>query len=102
MRKALVLITLKLPVFISAASNNKIEKMDGYSTIKVKDCGFDIFDAIKHKVMQPFFTTKPTGEGTGLGLSLSYDIVVKGYGGSINVDTSEGEFAEFIISMPTK
>ena len=68
--------------------------------IKVKDNGNGIPDAIKDKIMQPFFTTKPTGEGTGLGLSLSYDIVVKGHGGSITVDTKEGEFTEFIITLP--
>jgi two-component system NtrC family sensor kinase len=68
--------------------------------IKVKDNGNGIPDIIKDKIMQPFFTTKPTGEGTGLGLSLSYDIVVKGHGGSIIVDTQEGEFTEFTISLP--
>ena len=68
--------------------------------INVKDNGNGIPDAIKDKIMQPFFTTKPTGEGTGLGLSLSYDIVVKGHGGSINVDTIEGEGSEFTIYMP--
>jgi len=69
--------------------------------IKVKDNGNGIPDTIKEKIMQPFFTTKPTGEGTGLGLSLSYDIVVKGHGGSINVETKEGEGAVFIIQIPT-
>jgi len=67
--------------------------------IKVKDNGNGIPDAIKDKIMQPFFTTKPTGEGTGLGLSLSYDIVVKGHGGSIDVDTKESEFTEFTIKL---
>jgi signal transduction histidine kinase len=70
--------------------------------IRVKDNGNGIPDAIKDKIMQPFFTTKPTGEGTGLGLSLSYDIVVKGHGGSIQVDSDEGEGSEFVISLPIK
>ncbi|MGZ3755608.1 MAG: ATP-binding protein [Mucilaginibacter sp.] len=68
--------------------------------IGVKDNGNGIPNAIKDKIMQPFFTTKPTGEGTGLGLSLSYDIVVKGYGGTINVETRENEFTSFIIQLP--
>jgi signal transduction histidine kinase len=68
--------------------------------IKVKDNGNGIPDAIKEKIMQPFFTTKPTGEGTGLGLSLSYDIVVKGHGGSITVETREGIFTEFKVQLP--
>jgi two-component system NtrC family sensor kinase len=68
--------------------------------IKVKDNGNGIPETIKDKIMQPFFTTKPTGEGTGLGLSLSYDIVVKGHGGTITVDTKENEFTEFTITLP--
>ena len=68
--------------------------------IKVKDNGVGIPDTVKEKIMQPFFTTKPTGEGTGLGLSLSYDMVVKGHGGNITVNTKEGEFAEFIVCLP--
>jgi len=68
--------------------------------INVKDNGVGIPDAIKDKIMQPFFTTKPTGEGTGLGLSLTYDMVVKGHGGSIQVNTKEGEGSEFMISIP--
>ncbi len=58
--------------------------------------------AIKDKIMQPFFTTKPTGEGTGLGLSLTYDMVVKGHGGNIQVTSIEGEGSEFIIQLPIK
>jgi two-component system NtrC family sensor kinase len=68
--------------------------------IKVKDNGNGIPEAVKDKIMQPFFTTKPTGEGTGLGLSLSYDIVVKGHGGSITVNSVEGKGSEFIIQLP--
>ena len=68
---------------------------------KVKDNGIGIPDNIKEKIMQPFFTTKPTGEGTGLGLSLTYDMVVKGHGGSITVDSKEGEFTEFIVTLPS-
>jgi signal transduction histidine kinase len=73
---------------------------DGQVVIKVKDNGIGIPDAIKDKIMQPFFTTKPTGEGTGLGLSLTYDMVVKGHGGSIELDARPGEFTEFIIKLP--
>jgi two-component system NtrC family sensor kinase len=68
--------------------------------IKVADNGSGIPEAIKDKIMQPFFTTKPTGEGTGLGLSMSYDIVVKGHGGAIVLDTKEGVFTEFTITLP--
>jgi len=68
--------------------------------IKVKDNGNGIPDAIKEKIMQPFFTTKPTGEGTGLGLSLTYDMVVKGHGGRIKVDSVESEGSEFVIQLP--
>jgi two-component system, NtrC family, sensor kinase len=68
--------------------------------ITVKDNGIGIPDTIKDKILQPFFTTKPTGEGTGLGLSLSYDIIVKGHGGTIDIVSKEGEGAEFIIILP--
>ena len=54
---------------------------------------------IKEKIFQPFFTTKPTGQGTGLGLSLAYDIV-KAHGGELKVETKESEGSEFIISLP--
>ncbi|MEJ0104466.1 MAG: ATP-binding protein [Bacteroidota bacterium] len=67
--------------------------------IKVKDNGNGVPQHILHKIFQPFFTTKPTGQGTGLGLSLSYDIV-KAHGGEIKVETKEGEGSEFIIWLP--
>jgi len=68
----------------------------------VKDNGTGIPEAVKDKIMQPFFTTKPTGEGTGLGLSLSYDIVVKGHGGKLDIESEEGKGSEFVIELPMK
>jgi signal transduction histidine kinase len=73
---------------------------NGQVIIKVKDNGVGIPDHIKEKIMQPFFTTKPTGEGTGLGLSLTYDIVVKGHNGTLDIISKEGEGAEFIVKLP--
>ena len=67
--------------------------------IAIKDNGSGIPDAIKDKIFQPFFTTKPTGQGTGLGLSLSYDII-KAHGGELKVETKEGEESEFLIQLP--
>ena len=72
--------------------NDKIE-------IRVKDNGNGIPQKIVDKIFQPFFTTKPTGQGTGLGLSLSYDII-KAHGGEIKVETKEGEGSEFIFQLP--
>lgn len=68
--------------------------------ITVKDNGVGIPDSIKDKIMQPFFTTKPTGEGTGLGLSLSYDIIVKGHNGTIAIDSKENDYTVFTILIP--
>jgi signal transduction histidine kinase len=76
------------------------KKLDGKIEISVKDNGSGIPEKIKDKIFQPFFTTKPTGQGTGLGLSLSYDIVTKGHGGEIKMMTKEGEGTTFIISIP--
>jgi signal transduction histidine kinase len=67
--------------------------------ISVKDNGNGIPPKVLDKIFQPFFTTKPTGQGTGLGLSLSYDIV-KAHGGELKVETKEGEGSEFIIQLP--
>ena len=68
--------------------------------IRVRDNGSGIPESVKQKIFQPFFTTKPTGEGTGLGLSLSYDIVTQGHGGTLSVASKEGEFTEFVIVLP--
>ena len=65
----------------------------------MKDNGSGISSILLDKIFQPFFTTKPTGEGTGLGLSLSYDII-KAQGGELKVETKEGEYATFVITLP--
>ncbi len=67
--------------------------------IRVRDNGMGIAESVKAKLFQPFFTTKPTGEGTGLGLSLSYDIITKGHGGSLTVESQEGEGTTFVIQL---
>ncbi len=74
-------------------------KHNGNVEIKVKDNGIGIPQKILDKIFQPFFTTKPTGQGTGLGLSLAYDIV-KAHGGEIKVQSKEGEGSEFIVQLP--
>ena len=98
-----------------AVSEKKKQDVDGYEPtvtvstkklndkieIKVSDNGNGIPQKVLDKIFQPFFTTKPTGQGTGLGLSLSYDIV-KTHGGELKVITNEGEGSEFIISLPEK
>ncbi len=68
--------------------------------IRIRDNGIGIPETIRDKILQPFFTTKPTGEGTGLGLSLSYDIISKLHGGTLTIESREGEYAEFIIQLP--
>ncbi|TGE04962.1 histidine kinase [Hymenobacter fodinae] len=73
---------------------------DGDVEVRVRDNGTGIPEAVQKKIFQPFFTTKPTGEGTGLGLSLSYDIITKGHNGTLTVETQEGEGTEFIITLP--
>jgi len=74
--------------------------LDKKVELRVRDNGMGISQKLLDKIYQPFFTTKPGGEGTGLGLSMSYDIITKGHSGSIKVETIEGEFAEFIIQLP--
>jgi signal transduction histidine kinase len=74
-------------------------RLDGRIEIKVRDNGTGIPENVKGKIFQPFFTTKPTGQGTGLGLSLSYDIITKGHGGELSVASEQGEWAEFTITL---
>src|SRR6185369_3646381 len=75
------------------------KKINGKVEISVKDNGNGIPAKVLDKIFQPFFTTKPTGQGTGLGLSLSYDIM-KAHGGEIKVETKEGEGSKFIVQLP--
>jgi signal transduction histidine kinase len=67
--------------------------------ISVKDNGNGIPEKIRDKIFQPFFTTKPTGEGPGLGLSLAYDIVTKGHNGELKMETEEGQGTKFIVVL---
>jgi two-component system NtrC family sensor kinase len=101
---------------VYAAMKRKAEALDGYEPtlvaatrslgnnveIKIRDNGGGIPPEVKEKIFNPFFTTKPPGEGTGLGLSLSYDIIVKQHSGSIEVDTLPGQFTEFKVILPRK
>jgi len=68
--------------------------------VRIRDNGTGIPPEVKEKMFNPFFTTKPAGEGTGLGLSMSYDIIVKQHGGRIDVETEPGHFTEFTIVLP--
>src|SRR5215471_15400920 len=68
--------------------------------IRIRDNGTGMPPDVKEKMFNPFFTTKPTGEGTGLGLSMCHDIIVKQHAGSIDVDTQPGEFTEIIVTLP--
>jgi GAF domain-containing protein len=81
---------------LSATTKNLGNKVE----IRIRDNGTGIPPEVKEKMFNPFFTTKPAGEGTGLGLSMSHDIVVKQHGGEIEVDTMPGAFTEFVITLP--
>jgi len=97
-----------------AANKRSQETADGYRPvlrvatrdlgdeieIRVRDNGTGISPDVRDKLFQPFVTTKPTGEGTGLGLSISYDIVTQQHGGSIEVESTLGEFTEFTVRLP--
>jgi signal transduction histidine kinase len=83
---------------LSASTHSRGE----YVEIRIRDNGAGIPPEVKEKMFNPFFTTKPPGEGTGLGLSMSHDIIVKQHGGTINVETAPGEFTEFTILLPRR
>jgi len=81
---------------LSAATRNLGDKIE----IRIRDNGTGIPQEVREKIFNPFFTTKPAGEGTGLGLSMSHDIIVKQHGGTIEVETEPGQFTEFTITLP--
>ncbi|WP_298241631.1 GAF domain-containing protein [uncultured Bradyrhizobium sp.] len=83
---------------VTAATRDRGDHVE----IRIRDNGTGIPDEVKEKMFNPFFTTKPAGEGTGLGLSMSHDIVVKQHGGTIEVATTPGEFTEFTILLPRR
>src|SRR5262245_53948495 len=83
---------------LSAATRNLGQTVE----IRIRDNGTGIPPEVREKMFNPFFTTKPTGEGTGLGLSMTHDIIVKQHGGKIDVETEPGVFTEFIITLPRK
>ena len=80
---------------LSAATRN----LGGTIEIRIRDNGMGMSPDVREKIFNPFFTTKPTGEGTGLGLSMTHDIIVKQHGGRIDVETEPGVFTEFIITL---
>jgi signal transduction histidine kinase len=91
-------LRIVIPVIIVLYSFGDDPVGRGKIEICVQDNGNGIAESVKEKIFQPFFTTKPTGQGTGLGLSLSYDIV-KAHGGELFVRTNEGIGSEFIIRL---
>ena len=108
-----VLLNLLTNAFYATQDRKKSENSDFKSVVEVatslngdsvqitvKDNGNGIPENIKEKIFQPFFTTKPTGEGTGLGLSLAYDIVTKGHSGALNLKSVQGEGSAFTITIP--
>ena len=81
---------------LSAATRNLGNRVE----IRIRDNGAGIPPEVKEKMFNPFFTTKPAGEGTGLGLSMSHDIIVKQHSGTIDLETEPGAYTEFIITLP--
>lgn len=76
-------------------------RLDDELVIGIRDNGTGIPNDLREKIFEPFFTTRPAGSGTGLGLSISYDIVAQGHSGSLTVESEEGEYTQFIITLPT-
>jgi signal transduction histidine kinase len=111
-----VLLNLCSNGFYAARERQRMEAMSGFEPtlqvstrdiddtveIRVRDNGTGIPPEIRDRLFQPFFTTKPPGEGTGLGLSMSYEIITQQHDGSITVDSKVGEYSEFTIRLPRR
>jgi signal transduction histidine kinase len=93
-------ITLPDHNLVKKAFSPKIEQNETSIQLLVQDIGMDISKSVIDKIFQPFFTSKPTGEGTGMGLSLSYDIITKEHNGTISVESKEGEGSLFVLNIP--
>jgi signal transduction histidine kinase len=91
---------LSLPSQYQPIVTVSTKQINNQIIIKITDNGIGLSDEVKAKIFQPFFTTKPTGEGIGLGLSLAYDIITKGHGGTLEVESTEAIGSEFIITLP--
>jgi signal transduction histidine kinase len=87
-----------VPDLQSAALKRRSDAVE----IRVSDNGGGIPETLRARVFEPFFTTKPAGSGTGLGLSLSYDIVTKGHGGTLTVESEDGRGATFLVTLPVQ
>ncbi|MEM1055995.1 MAG: two-component regulator propeller domain-containing protein [Bacteroidota bacterium] len=87
---------------VTVATRHLAEGASDWIEIRVADNGTGIPDGVRQKVFEPFFTTKPTGEGTGLGLSLAYEIVTQGHGGTMSVESEESQGTEFSIRLPAR
>jgi len=94
------LLAYEPQVIVSTQPWRRLNGHTGGIEIRIKDNGTGMDDVVKSKIFQPFFTTKPTGQGTGLGLSISYDIVTKGHGGMLSVESQKGEGTEMVIQLP--
>jgi two-component system NtrC family sensor kinase len=90
----------KRPENFSPTVSVSTKQLKNAIEIRIKDNGTGIPDDLKAKIFQPFFTTKPTGQGTGLGLSLAFDIITKGHGGQMKMESTEGKGTEFTIRLP--
>jgi signal transduction histidine kinase len=86
------------PATLSVSTRRVADRVE----IRVRDNGEGIPKEIRDKIFNPFFTTKPAGQGTGLGLSISYDIIVNEHGGEVRFESEEGEYTEFVVTLPRR